>query len=267
MNKAAMQLAAIGLLSAGAASAADIRRAPVSGPPPLAPQLAPQPLTSQVTWTGCYVGGGGGYGMVNQATRFFVTSSVGVGPTTESGGRGWFGTAQVGCDVQVASNWVIGAFADYDFASIKGDMSVQATAWVGQDKLRSSWSAGGRIGWIPSQQPFLVYVSAGHTEARYGVVDFLAAASGLPANFSLAKHTYTGWFVGAGYEYGIGWLPSLFWKTEYRFARYGADKVSIFETPTGGTTTFELENRKYAQTIRSELVWRFNFGGPVVARY
>ena len=258
-----MRLAAIGLLSTGAASAADIRRPHVSAPP-VAPQAT---LVHQATWTGCYVGGGGGYGMFNQPTRFFVTNTVGVGPTIDNGGRGWFATAQVGCDVQIASNWVIGAFADYDFADIKGDMFVQATAWVGQEKLGSSWSAGGRIGWLPLQQPLLVYVSAGHTQARYGVVNFLAAASGLPANFSLAKHTYTGWFVGAGYEYGLGWLPGLFWKTEYRFADYGADKVSIFETPTGGTTTFELESRKYIQTIRSALVWRLNFGGPVVARY
>ncbi len=50
---------------------------------------------------------------------------------------------------QVGSNIVIGAFGDYDFADIKGDMSVLAAGWIGEEKLKNSWAAGGRIGWIP----------------------------------------------------------------------------------------------------------------------
>ena len=49
----------------------------------------------------------------------------------DNGGRGWFGTVQVGCDYQIGSNIVIGAFGDYDFSGIKGDM-------VGC--LRRTWS-------------------------------------------------------------------------------------------------------------------------------
>ena len=40
---------------------------------------------------------------------------------TDTGGKGWFGTVQVGCDYQFADRWVIGAFADYDFSSLKGN--------------------------------------------------------------------------------------------------------------------------------------------------
>ena len=43
--------------------------------------------------------------------------------TFSTGGKGWFGTVQGGCDYQFnTGSWaiVVGAFGDYDFADIKG---------------------------------------------------------------------------------------------------------------------------------------------------
>jgi outer membrane immunogenic protein len=71
---------------------------------------------------------------------------------------------------------------------------------------------------------------------------------------------------GSGYEYGLGWLPGLFWKTEYRFASYDKDRVQLLFNGLPLAGEF-VESRKYIHTVRSEIVWRFNFGGPVVARY
>ena len=148
------------------------------------------------------------------------------------GGRGWFGTVQVGCDYQFGPTFLVGAFADYDLSGIKGDLSVPPQVWTGEERLRSSWAAGGRIGWLPFHQ-LLAFVSGGYTQAQFGEVSFLAATFGTPVNVLLPKHTYSGWFLGTGYEYGIGWLPGLFWKTEYRFADYGADTVPLVSTLTG----------------------------------
>ena len=111
MKKLALHVAASSVLLAGAASAADIRM-PVKAPPP-----APVAVYS---WTGCYVGAGGGYGMFDQESQLFVAAAP-VGLSNDNGGRGWFGTVQVGCDYQIGSNIVIGAFGDYDFSGIKGD--------------------------------------------------------------------------------------------------------------------------------------------------
>jgi outer membrane immunogenic protein len=251
-------LATLTILTVAPATAADMRM-PVKAPPPVA--------ATAYNWTGCYVGGGGGYGMWNQGSQFYDTG-VPFGRPNDNGGRGWFGTVQIGCDYQVGSNIVIGAFGDYDFSGIKGDMLVDALAAVGEEKLKSSWAAGGRIGWIPFQgSRFLVFFSGGYTEARFNQVDLISIPNGIPRNLAVSKNTYSGWFLGGGYEYGIGWLPGLFWKTEYRFADYGADQVPIFSTLSGLPTGDSIDSRKYVQTIRSELVWRFNFGGPVVARH
>jgi outer membrane immunogenic protein len=255
-----LALAAISLLIAGSASAADLRRPlPTKAP-------APAPVAVGYNWTGCYIGGGGGYGMFDQKSQYIDGAPF--GPSNDNGGRGWFGTVQVGCDYQFGSI-VIGAFGDYDFASIKGDMAVLALGDVGREKLKNSWAAGGRLGYLPFQsQQLLVYVSGGYTEARFDAVAFRDFGGG-PTGFALDKHTYSGWFLGSGYEYQFGWLPiqGLTWKTEYRFADYSADRVAVLFNGVPVTGEF-IESRKYIQTVRSSLVWRFNFGGsPVVARY
>jgi outer membrane immunogenic protein len=244
--KMATLIPALTLLIASPAMSADMRL------PVKAPLAAPV-----YSWTGCYVGGGGGYGMFDQEVRF-VDGGSPVGLSTDVGGRGWFGTVQVGCDYQISGNMVIGAFADYDFSGIKGNWHSAFDDLVGREKLKSSWAVGGRIGWI-AFQPLLVYVSAGFTEARFNSFNLVDAFSGVPTTSSVGSHTYTGWFIGTGYEYALGFFPGLFWKTEYRFADYGTDRVSLL---IGGRDTGDsFDQRKFVQTVRSELVWRFNWGG------
>jgi outer membrane immunogenic protein len=202
------------------------------------------PVATAYNWTGCYVGAGGGYGMYNQdmsADTLGILSGAGSGTTT-LGGRGWFGTGQVGCDYQVMPSIVIGAFGDYDFGSITGNMGQT------DEKLSSSWAAGGRIGWVALPN-LLAYVSGGYTEARFDQIN-IDTATYIPAT------TYKGWFLGSGYEYGLGFMPGLFWKTEYRFADYRAETVSGCD-PLGCGPAFD--SHKYVQTIRTELVYRFNW--------
>jgi len=80
-------------LGAGAALAADL---------PLAVKATPAPPPSAVNWTGCYVNGGGGYGMWNQDSYIEGTTPVIIpgSPNATAGGRGWFGVAGGGCDYQ-----------------------------------------------------------------------------------------------------------------------------------------------------------------------
>jgi outer membrane immunogenic protein len=229
MKKLAIAITAVAAFT-GSAVAADMQ---VKAQP-----YAP-PVVTAYNWTGCYVGAGGGYGMYNQdvSADIFGTGSG----TTTLGGRGWFGTGQVGCDYQVMPSIVIGAFGDYNFGSIKG------TTFSVDEKLSSSWAAGGRIGWVALPN-LLAYVSGGYTEARFDQIN-IDTATYIPAT------TYKGWFLGSGYEYGLGFMPGLFWKTEYRFADYQAQTLPVVCTGCSGT----LDSHKYVQTIRSELVYRFNW--------
>ncbi len=237
--------AAAAVLVTGSALAADM---PLKAPP------APAPTYS---WTGCYVGVGGGYGLWNQdASTFRPATGFGAGARLTLGGRGVLGTAQVGCDYQFAESWVIGAFADYDFSSIKGEFTPSDFALVGEEKLKSKWAAGGRLGWLPFER-LMTYVSAGYTQARFDQINLNSLTAGGPVLNFIDAHTYRGWFVGSGYEYSLRWLSGLTWKTEYRFAEYRGDALPIMSATTGLPTTVSIYSHKYTQEIRSELVWRF----------
>jgi len=226
---------AAALAVTGSAMAADM---PVKAPP-----VTRAPPVQVYNWTGCYVNGGGGYGMFNQDLTF-------EGDKVTQGGRGWFGTVGGGCDLQIASNWVFGAFGDYDFSGLKGDSVLGG----GRDKETSAWAVGARLGYTLTPN-ILAYANAGYTQARFAGIKGILGDPDL----SIGSHTYSGWFVGGGYEYRLDWFPGLFWRTEYRYAQYGKDNLAILDVgvPTGDTITSE----KFVQTIRSELVWRFNWGG------
>ena len=49
------------------------------------------------------------------------------------------------------------------------------------------------------------------------------------------------------------------WKTEYRLADYGTDR--LIQLAAGFPTPDHFELTKRIHTVRSELVWRFNWSG------
>jgi outer membrane immunogenic protein len=238
---------------AGGAMAADLR-AP-------APMLTKAPMMAPVNnWTGCYLGGGGGYGLYDLATQLSFSPGV-VNVPLDQGGRGWFGTVQVGCDFQFSSNWVVGAFGDWDWSRIHGahtgeDRSVGLIQ--GDMDLDRTWSVGGRIGYLVTPS-FLTYLSGGWTQAHFGQAAY-AVAGGALTGLAAPAATYNGYFLGSGVEYAIGFLPGLYWKTEYRFADYSAQNLAVFATATGLPNGVLESTHPYVQTVRSELVWRINWG-------
>jgi outer membrane immunogenic protein len=236
---------------AGSAFAADMAARPVyKAPPPAAPAYS---------WTGCYLGAGGGAGMSNNDETAYALGGGAFTPEATTGRRGWFGTVQGGCDYQFNQSWVIGAFADYDFGSIKAD-DAKLTGGLfsyGEEKQNWSWAVGVRVGWLPLER-LMTYVSAGYTQSHDRAADY--SFFGAPApTYHLDDHTYDGWFVGTGYEYYIGWFPGLTWKTEYRFADYGSDNQTVYFSGTA-VPAFTIDREKFVHTVRSELVWRFNLG-------
>jgi outer membrane immunogenic protein len=242
MKKLTLAVATFAVLT-GSAVAADLpRKAPVVAPAPL-------PVA---TWTGCYLTGGIGYGMWNQDNHFFSPGTIEVEHT--DGGRGWLGRVGGGCDYQFAQRWVIGAFGDYDFSSLKGDLTSPTNGLSGEEKNNWTWAAGGRVGYLPWDS-LLVFFSGGYTQANFEQVNFVTF-TGAPS--ILQANKYDGWFLGSGYEYRFDWLPGLYWKTEYRFSSFNKKDNQVFGSGVPLAGEF-IHSEKFIQTVTSSLVWRFNW--------
>ena len=254
MKKLVLALTAVAAFSAPAL-AADM--AAKSSP------MRAAPVAYAPSWTGCYLGGGWGSAMTNNDENAVVTATgVPINANTTVGARGWFGTVQGGCDYQFG-NFVVGGFADYDFMDIHGDAG--ALGFSGQQKQDQQWAVGGRLGYVVFPQ-LMTYVSGGYTQAHWNSANF-SAFQALTPSVTTPGFTRGGWFIGFGDEYALNFLPGLFWKTEYRFTSFDSQDVPVLINGTNLSNGFRERTHFFEQTVRSELVYRFNWGAPLVAKY
>ncbi|UPT83941.1 porin family protein [Bradyrhizobium barranii subsp. apii] len=260
MKKILLALTAVAAMT-GSASAADLAARPYVKAP------LPAPVAN---WTGFYIFGGGGGGLSNSDQS--VQTTVGAVPLTigqRQGGSGWFGTVGLGYDWQFNSTWVAGVFADGQFGSIRGTVQDPFFGITGSLKLEDSWAAGVRLGYLVAPN-VLSYVNGGYSGAHFGQTNFMTLA-GVPAGAHLNSYNRNGWFVGGGVEnslniFGIS-SPGWFMKTEYRSAFYNAKTQDELIDGTNLPTGNSIRANSWNQTISTSLVYRFNWTGPVVAKY
>jgi outer membrane immunogenic protein len=261
MKKIVLALTALAALT-GSASAADMAARPYKAPVAVAPAY---------NWTGFYIFGGAGGGL--WAGDQNVQTTVGAVPLTidqRQGGSGWFGTVGIGYDWQVSPTWVVGVFGDGQFGSIKGSLVDPTVGWTGQQKLEDSWAAGLRVGVLVAPN-VLSYVNGGYSGAHFSSTNFISSFSGLSVGTHANGYNRNGWFVGGGVEnnlniFGIS-APGWFMKTEYRSAFYDqktqTELLDVGNVPLANS----IRANSWNQTISTSLVYRFNWTGPVVAKY
>ena len=266
MKKLVVTLAALAAFTAPALAADMAAKAPM--------RAAPAPVVV-ANWSGCYISGGIGYSLWQQenVTYFDGPPRTALTGQWDAGGRGWTARGQGGCDYQfgMGAGWnvVIGVFGDYDWANVSGRATEPFFNAYGVEKQSSQWAVGGRIGWLATPQ-LLTYFSGGYTQAGFDAVNptFFNLPAPVVTGFYVPGQTYTGWFLGSGLEYSLGWAPGLYLKTEYRFSEFDVGNNRILAVGTNLPSGFSGDSKKYIQNITTSLVWKFNFGGaPLVARY
>lgn len=255
MKKYLLALAAVAAMT-GSASAADLAARTYTK----APMMAPTP-----SWTGFYIFGGAGGGIWD-ADSHGNTAGVPVTIDQRNGGDGWFGTVGLGYDWQI-SKWVVGGFADGQFGSLRGSETVGGV--LGRVKLQDSWAAGARLGYLVAPN-VLSYVNAGYSGAHWSGTG-LTSLTGASLGTHTDSFNNNGWFVGGGVEnnldiFGIS-APGWFMKTEYRSAYYDRKDNAIRTDATNALTGNSISFKPWVQTISTSLVYRFNWTGPVVAKY
>jgi outer membrane immunogenic protein len=228
MKKIFLTTAAV-LISASAASAADLAARPYTKAPVYAPPAA------VYNWTGFYIGGhvGGAFGGDN---------NIAAPGFTGNGNDGVFmGGVQVGYDTQFAPNWVFGLEANYSFLDTNGDPFVN----------RGLGSVTGRLGYTWGG-PALLYVKGG-----YAWADTRNTGGFGGGTFSDTHIGRDGYTVGAGLEY----LFTQNWsgKIEYQYYDFG-HTTAIFTDALGNITAVGFRNDEH--TIKVGLNYRFNWGAP-----
>lgn len=260
MKKLVLALTAVAAFT-GSAVAADLPARTYTKAP-----VMPEPVYN---WTGFYIFGGAGGGVWDADSLSVNAAGNTTTITQRTGGDGWFGTVGAGYDWQFNHSWVAGIFADGQLGSLRGSLNDAALGLTGTEKLRDTWAVGGRIGYLVAPNVYS-YVNAGYTQS-YWSGSSLGAASGTAPTVSTASFNKGGWFVGGGVEnnlniFGIT-APGWFMKTEYRAAYYGNRNLGEFSDATGALAGNTIAFKPFVQTISTSLVYRFNWGGPVVAKY
>jgi len=261
-------LVALGL-GASAAMAAELR------PPP-----PPPPPVPVYTWTGCYLGASAGYsggrsthsttaGTVLTGGALLPPAQITAPAGTDIAGdlnlSGFIGGFQGGCNVQVGV-WVWGVEVDGSATNKEGQnfevalapFDVRRAAWISQTQERWLVTARGKLGlsglgWFGDRT--LLYVTGGGAWAKIDTSEFLA---GTVLNTGHQEsNTRSGWTVGAGIEYPLGYGWSV--KSEYLYVKF--EDYTTFTSPPFGVANIAPRNVKlYDNIFRAGMNYKFGWG-------
>ncbi|MBR1193528.1 outer membrane protein [Bradyrhizobium sp. AUGA SZCCT0160] len=257
-----MKKFALGMLAAvamtGSAVAADMAPRYAKAPPP-APVVV-------YNWTGCYIGGniGGGWARTSQERTEIIGVGLVVPPTNygSSDGSDFVGGAQIGCDYQFAGNWVLGIQGMYNYARIDSSHFLTAFPTFRSDiETKDIFTVTGRLGYLFTPQ-LLGYIKGGGAWTRSDYVIFQ------PGGVLVSEQAFgvnrSGWTVGGGLE----WMFAPGWSVfgEYNYMDFGHRDVA-FTTPVIGAFPDRVRTKLEVSTALVGVNYKFNWGGPVVARY
>jgi outer membrane immunogenic protein len=247
-------LGSVGLAAmiAGPAVAADM---PLKAPPPIA----------IFSWTGCYVGAHVGGKASDADVSYGNPTFAGAAGATAPGKihmSGALGGGQIGCNYQVGA-WVFGIEGDGSVVQSDGQTNetffARATL---RDQTTEHWLATARARLGYAQDKWLVYVTGGGawTELQTTV----SPVSGILA--AIQKNTLSGWTVGFGAEYALGYGWSI--KGEYLYMDFSSSNYFSPTTPFNGGFLGSDYNVRLRQSVaRFGMNYKFDWGGPVVAKY
>jgi outer membrane immunogenic protein len=233
-----------------------------------APMAAP---VMTYNWTGCYIGGnvGSGRARTDQSRVSDVTGVPARADFGSSEGSNVIGGAQIGCDYQFSPKWVVGVQGMFDFGNVDS-RHVIPTAFPGapigafssQTRTKDIFTFTGRVGYlfVPS---VLGYVKGGGawTQTDHAVFGSIP----VPFRSETANNDRAGWTLGGGLE----WMFLRGWSVfgEYNYTNFGRNDVAFTAAPGTVGAADVVSTRLIVQQAAAGVNYKFNWGGPVVAKY
>ncbi|WMT72149.1 outer membrane beta-barrel protein [Bradyrhizobium sp. Ash2021] len=199
-------------------------------------------------WTGFYFGGhiGGAFSGNNDFNGLVSSDNNNVQ---------FLGGVQVGADYQFAPNWVFGIEGQYSWLASNNSSAIFPGGFAFTNDQRAIASVTGRIGY--TWGPALLYAKGGYAYADNRET---LASAGVPVGFALDRDHRNGFTVGAGLEYMLAQNWSA--KVEYQFYDFDSSR---FTTPVALVPFGSFRNEEH--TVKAGLNYRFNWDGPLVAKY
>ena len=141
-------LAAAALITLGALGSASAADLPMPAPDYKAPP--PPPVYN---WTGCYIGGGGGYGWWNQDSQVVVTATgLPFLPRSPTAVKAGSVKARAAATTSSICRLARGISPSLSAPLVTGGGSIQGTqstvTGVGSEHERVTWAVGGRAGYL-----------------------------------------------------------------------------------------------------------------------
>jgi len=213
-----------------------------------APAYAPPPAPVY-TWNGCYVGASAGTS--SGSSQHFDTAGNAI--TNSFDLSGFIGGGQLGCNWQWGA-WVFGIEGDGSAINKSGQgielnpIPRPNTLWISETQERWFVTARGRLGltnfwWFGDKT--LVYVTGGGAWAKIDASEWLTTNP--IATGHQESSTRSGWTVGGGIEYALGYGWSV--KSEFLYADFGT-----FQTFT--SPPFNAANIFPRDVKVKDYVWR-----------
>ena len=246
-------------------------------------------MDQSVNWTGLYIGAHGGAGYDRDRIGF-----VGSTESTSTHFAGVFGGGQIGYNYQLANKFVLGLEGDVSWGNLKGGqtcgnangLSVPVGGGIGGGVPTGAFSpfflscnssmdwmatATAKLGYSWGRTLYYVKGGAAFTDetvsANCIIGPFNTATNirqcnnpaGVLINSISTSSTRTGWTAGFGAEFALNANWSA--KAEYDYTSFGS------RTGLASDGTTEITSRTDVQMTKVGVNYRFNAGGPVVARY
>ena len=240
------------------AFAADL---PARVPMPAAPVAVPVVFD----WTGCYLGveGGGNWGQSEQIARSSANAGRTItGPFDLSGG---IAGGTVGCNYQTG-NFVIGLENDFSWTNKRGSVSDLPPFNVAAiSSTREKWIDTLRPRFGYAWDRFMIYGTAG---AAWAGTDVNVLGPVAPAGVTDSQNR-VGWTAGLGGEWAAWTAPwgAVTFKLEYLHADFGTRQYVNPPVINAGGTVVTRDVKLTDDMFRAGMNVKFNWGGPVVARY
>jgi outer membrane immunogenic protein len=235
--------------------------------------VAPAPVAPPAyTWSGCYIGGGGGYSsgtsthsttagsvLTQRSTAFGTPLPAGANIADSFNLSGFIGTGQLGCNWQWGA-WVFGIEGDGSATNKEGQAfelplvplaGLGRAGWISQTQERWLVTARGRLGltnfwWFGPQT--MVYVTGGGAWAKIDTSEFLPGALAT-TTAHMESNTRSGWTVGGGLEYAVGYGWSV--KSEFLYVKF--DDYTTFTNAPFATSISTVAPR---QVKLEDYIWR-----------